>query len=118
MDEARTNSNSHLVDEFRTLIARDGPITFAHFMRIALYHPSYGYYVNSIARPGRTGDFLTAPEAHPIFGYTLARQIAQMADLLGRPQPFTLREYGAGSGTLAFALLEGLHVERPDLLPN
>jgi SAM-dependent MidA family methyltransferase len=118
MDEARANSHPDLVDELRTRIEREGRITFAHFMRIALYHPGYGYYVNSVARPGRGGDFLTAPEAHPIFGYTLARQIAQMADLLGRPQPFTLREYGAGAGTLALALLEGLHVERPDLLPT
>jgi len=118
MDKARANSHPDLVDELRTRIEREGRITFAHFMRIALYHPEYGYYVNSVARPGRGGDFLTAPEAHPIFGYTLARQIAQMADLLGRPQPFTLREYGAGAGTLALALLEGLHVERPDLLPT
>ncbi len=118
MDKARANSHPDLVDELRTRIEREGRITFAHFMRIALYHPGYGYYVNSVARPGRGGDFLTAPEAHPIFGYTLARQIAQMADLLGRPQPFTLREYGAGAGTLALALLEGLHVERPDLLPT
>src|SRR5699024_3493686 len=118
MDEARANSQPDLVDELRRRIEREGRITFAHFMRDALYHSKYGYYVNSTARPGRDGDFLTAPEAHSIFGYTLARQIAQMADLLGRPQPFTLREYGAGAGTLALALLEGLHVERPDLLPT
>jgi SAM-dependent MidA family methyltransferase len=118
MDEARANSNPHLVDEQRSRIERDGRITFAHFMRAALYHPEYGYYVNSSARPGRGGDFLTAPEAHPIFGYTLARQLAQMADRLGQPNPFTVREYGAGAGTLALALLEGLDVERPDLLPT
>ncbi len=118
MDEAQANSNPHLVDELRTLIEHEGRITFADFMQASLYHPKFGYYVNSIARPGRGGDFLTAPEAHPIFGYTLARQIAQMAGLLRRPEPFTLREYGAGAGTLALALLEGLQVERPDLLPT
>jgi len=118
MDEARANSNPDLVDELHRLIEREGRITFARFMQDALYHPIHGYYVNSMARPGRGGDFLTAPEAHPIFGYTLARQLAQMADLLGWPQPFTLREYGAGAGTLALAMLEGLHVERPDLLPT
>jgi SAM-dependent MidA family methyltransferase len=118
MDEARASSNPDLVEELRRCIEREGRITFADFMRTALYHPTYGYYVNETARPGRGGDFLTAPEAHPIFGYTLARQIAQLADLLGRPQPFTVREYGAGAGTLAWALLEGLHVERPDLLAD
>lgn len=116
MNEARANSNPDLVDELHTRIEREGRITFAHFMRTVLYHPNHGYYVNSSARPGRDGDFLTAPEAHPIFGYTVARQIAQMADLLGRPEPFTLREYGAGAGTLALAILEGFLAERPDLL--
>jgi SAM-dependent MidA family methyltransferase len=116
MDEARANSNPDLVDELRRRIEHEGRITFAGFMRAALYHPTFGYYVNEFARPGRGGDFLTAPEAHPIFGYTLARQVAQMAELLGRPRPFTLREYGAGAGALAWALLEGLQAERPDLL--
>ena len=37
------------------------------------------------AGPGRTGDFLTAPESHPIFGWTLARQLEEVWDALGRP---------------------------------
>ena len=40
------------------------------------------------ARPGRDGDFLTAPEAHPIFGAALARAVADAWDRLGRPAPF------------------------------
>ena len=65
--------------------------------------------------PGREGDFLTAPEAHPIFGAALARAVADAWDQLGRPDPFVLREYGAGTGTLALAILAGLARERPDL---
>ena len=34
-------------------------------MDLALYDPQGGYYRAAEARPGRTGDFLTAPEAHP-----------------------------------------------------
>ena len=37
------------------------------------------YYTAELARPGREGDFLTAPEAHPIFGWALARQVADGA---------------------------------------
>ena len=114
-NDARQTSNQKLVDELHATIEREGRITFEHFMREALYHPAHGYYVNAIARPGREGDFITAPEAHPIFGYTLARQIAQMVEILGDPESFTIREYGAGSGTLALAILEGLHADRPEM---
>ncbi|HEY8819105.1 MAG TPA: SAM-dependent methyltransferase [Candidatus Limnocylindrales bacterium] len=34
---------------------------------------------------------------------------------LGRPEPFVVREYGAGTGTLAIAILDGVAREAPDL---
>jgi SAM-dependent MidA family methyltransferase len=92
-------------------IARSGPITFARFMEMALYDPDGGYYRAEAARPGREGDFLTAPETHPIFGAALARGLVEAWERLDRPDPFTLREYGAGTGALAQAILERLEVE-------
>ncbi|MGZ8514272.1 MAG: class I SAM-dependent methyltransferase [Candidatus Limnocylindrales bacterium] len=89
-------------------IERDGPITFARFMELALYDPAGGYYRSEDARPGRGGDFLTAPETHPIFGATLARAVSEAWERLDRPEPFVLREYGAGTGTLALTILAGL----------
>ncbi len=115
-DAERGNCNQELVGELRQMIEREGRITFARFMHDVLYHPEHGYYRNEVARPGREGDFLTAPEADPIFGQTLARQLVQMDDLLGRPDPFTLREYGPGSGTLALAILDGLRLDKSPLL--
>ena len=35
---------------------------FARFMELALYDPDGGYYRSAEARPGRGGDFITAPE--------------------------------------------------------
>jgi SAM-dependent MidA family methyltransferase len=96
-------------------IARDGPITFARFMELALYDPDGGYYRAEATRPGRDGDFLTAPEAHPIFGATLSRGVADAWDRLGRPDPFVLREYGAGTGTLGLAILDATGRDRRDL---
>ena len=84
-------------------------------MDLALYDPAGGYYRASTARPGRDGDFLTAPEAHPIFGAALSRAVADAWDRLDRPVPFVLREHGAGTGALAVAILDGLAAERPDL---
>ena len=103
-----TESEPELVAQIQAEIAASGPLTFARFMAIALYDPDRGYYRGAPDRPSRSGDFLTAPELHPIFGAALARQVAEVWERLGRPDPFVLREYGAGSGTLATTIVEGL----------
>jgi SAM-dependent MidA family methyltransferase len=97
-----------LVELLRAEIDERGPLTFARFMARALYEPGLGYYSTSEERPTRSGDFLTAPELHPIFGHALARQVAEMWQRLGQPAPFVLREYGAGSGALGASIAEGL----------
>jgi len=73
-------------------------------MHRALYEPDLGYYATSHDRPTRAGDFLTAPELHPVFGKAVARQLDELNDRLGRPSDFTVREYGAGRGALRAAI--------------
>ena len=102
-------------DAIRAEIAMRGPIPFARFHALALGHPTGGYYTGPLARPTRGGDFLTAPELHPIFGAALARQLEEGWERLKRPNPFTLVEYGAGAGTLALAILAGLREDRSPL---
>jgi SAM-dependent MidA family methyltransferase len=101
------------VEQLRARIAASGPITFAAFMEVALYDPDHGYYRRPERRPGRGGDFLTAPEATPLFGITLARQMADCWERLGSPDRFTIREYGAGIGGLAYDILAGLSEASP-----
>ena len=104
-----------LVELLRDEIRTNGPITFARFMERALYEPGLGYYTGDAAGPGRSGDFLTAPETHPVFGWALARQLDELWHLLGEPVPFVVREHGAGSGALAVAILDGLARDRSAL---
>lgn len=104
-----------LVQRICEEIERTGPLTFARFMELALYDPEYGYYATAV-RVGRSGDYLTAPEAHPIFGWVIARQLWELWDLLDRPALFTLIEYGPGTGTLALSLFEYLARTVPDFL--
>ena len=101
-------SDPVLLDAIRAEIAATGPMTFARFMEIALYDPARGYYRGAVARPGRAGDFLTAPEASPIFGRTLARFARAVHAAIGAPATFTIREHGAGTGALAAPLVEEL----------
>lgn len=83
-------------------IAERGPITFADYMQIALYHPQGGYYTDARrARQGWDGDYITSTDLHPLFGAAIGRQVAQIWDMLGRPAPFVVLEDGAGRGHLA-----------------
>lgn len=101
-------SDPILAATIRDEIGRTGPMTFARFMEIALYDPARGYYRGAVARPGRAGDFLTAPEASPIFGRTLARFALGVHLAIGAPGTFTIREHGAGTGALAAPLVQAL----------
>ncbi len=84
-------------------IRERGPLTFAEYMRECLYHFECGYYSRAEAR--RFADYYTSVDVHPIFGRLLARQLAEMWDLLGRPEPFCVAEAGAGTGRLARHIL-------------
>jgi SAM-dependent MidA family methyltransferase len=108
-------SDPVLADLIVAEIAGDGPMTFARFMELALYEPDHGYYRAPTARAGRRGDFLTAPEAHPIFGSALARHVIDGWHAIGTPATFEIREHGAGSGSLALAILDGVAAQEPAL---
>ena len=84
-------------------------------MELALYHPEHGYYLQPDRKPGRPGDFLTAPEMHPFFGLTIARFVHDCWERLDRPTPFTIAEYGSGVGGLAWDVIGGLLDIEPGL---
>ena len=115
-DPEAVGEDEVLVAAMRAEIETGGPITFARFMERALYEPGRGYYRRPEPGPGRTGDFLTAPETHPIFGAAVGRLLEQAWDAMGRPRPFVITEPGAGSGALAAGLLGGLRDLRSPML--
>jgi SAM-dependent MidA family methyltransferase len=116
VDLEEVGEDEALAARIRSEISANGPLTFARFMELALYDPDGGYYRAAEPRPGRGGDFLTAPEAHPIFGHAMANQLIEVWERLDRPAPFVVREHGAGIGTLAEAILRRLEQARPELL--
>lgn len=84
------------------------PLPFVAFMQQALYAPKEGYYSSALPKLGKAGDFITAPELTPLFGYTLAKQCQQLLPMLDKPSLF---EFGAGSGALCVALLTQLELD-------
>ena len=108
--------DERLASLIRDEIAAGGPITFARFMELALYHPEGGYYRSAQVHPGREGDFVTAPELHPIFGEAVANQLIEVWQRLERPDRFVVQEHGAGTGALAEAVMRELDRSSPALL--
>src|SRR5438132_11820580 len=96
-------------------ILANGPISFAEFMDISLYHPEYGYYARAAQRTGRAGDFFTSVDVGPVFGELLAKQFGEMFRVLSKPQfPFDLVEAGAGNGRLSRDILDAAQRTDPD----
>ncbi|MBI2947958.1 MAG: SAM-dependent methyltransferase [Verrucomicrobia bacterium] len=71
-----------LVEIIRHEIAEHGPMPFARFMELALYHPKLGYYEHDGETIGRGGDFFTSVSVGSVFGELLAVQFAQWLDEL------------------------------------
>jgi SAM-dependent MidA family methyltransferase len=97
--------SARLVESIRgDIAAHGGWISFARYMELALYAPGLGYYAAGAHKFGEAGDFVTAPELSPLFGRTLARQVAEV---MSCSAPHIL-ELGAGSGKLAADMLAEL----------
>src|SRR5690349_4769548 len=85
-------------------IRREGPLSVAAFMAIALHDPKAGYYARQHPL-GRAGDFTTAPEMSQIFGELIGAWCADQWRGLGCPERVILAELGPGRGTLMADLL-------------
>ncbi len=105
---------STLLERVQTAIrAAGGWLPFDRFMAMALYEPGLGYYANDLPKfgqmpggaAGQGSDFVTAPELSPLFGHTLARQVAQALAATGTDEVW---EFGAGTGALALQVLDAL----------
>ncbi len=109
-----------------------GPITVADYMRLALGHPTLGYYrtrdplggapdggaphmrgggLPTVAGAG--GDFVTAPECSQMFGELLGLWSAHVWGLLGQPDPVNLVELGPGRGTMMADALRAVRLVAP-----
>ena len=117
--------NHSLTNDLQTHIAAaiegaGGWIGFDTFMDLALYTPSLGYYAHGSAKFGSLpytvqdgarvagSDFVTAPEISPLFGWTLAQQVAEALQVTGTSEVW---EFGAGSGALALQVLQALQAQ-------
>jgi SAM-dependent MidA family methyltransferase len=88
-------------------IKREGPVSFRDFMEMSLYYPELGYYTSINDKIGKNGDFYTSSNLTSIFGAIIGKQIEEMWQVAGM-EPFTIIEYGAGTGLLCHDILDYL----------
>lgn len=94
-------------------IQKNGPISFARYMELALYAPGLGYYVAGARKLGRDGDFVTAPEISSLFSKCVANKCDEV---LSQIKNSSILELGAGSGKMALDIL--LHLSSLKHLPQ
>jgi SAM-dependent MidA family methyltransferase len=109
-----------LAEIIRSQIEREGLISFARFMDLALYHPQHGYYETNAQFIGKTGDYFTSVSVGPLFGELLAFQFAEWLEGGQQTLPRTRAtiqfvEAGAHDGQLATDILSWLRRHQPTL---
>ncbi len=107
--------NNRLCERIRTIIRQtpSASISFAQFMRLALYEPNLGYYSVNTEKLGEQGDFVTAPEISPLFTECIGIQCCSVLEQLAGGD---ILEIGAGTGKMAGDLL--LFLEQRGVLPT
>jgi len=109
LPEGGKGSDPHLLEEIRQRIHSHGPISFAEYMDLALYHPQWGYYARSEdpVGPADDRDYFTAPTRSAAFGSLVGRQVAECLQKVGGSGREWV-ELGPGGGDLAVPVLQNL----------
>lgn len=104
MDPVGPDQVTPLQIELAEQILAQGPISFAEYMQLTLYHGKYGYYTGRV--PGDGAHYATSPSLTPWFGRLVANELRRMWEVMGCPNPFTVTEVGAGQAGLAAAAMD------------
>ncbi len=90
-------------------IKSKGAMNFSEYINMCLYDPEMGYYNTERIKLGAKGDYFTSCHVCPSFGATIAGQIEEFWELLGK-KDFTLVEFGAGTGLLCADIIDHLKI--------
>lgn len=87
-------------------------ISYAEYMDLALYHPEKGYYMKEKKKIGKSGDFYTTSNIHPVFAKLFARFVHELVTA-AKIEPYFC-EFGAGEGRFAHGFLQELKRHYPE----
>ena len=103
------NKGEEMINHLKHLIQSSPTefISYADFIREALYHPEKGYYMKDRQKIGPQGDFITTSNISDIFGRLMAKWFSSVCTSLEIAPVFC--EIGGGNGRFAKAFLEEWH---------
>lgn len=101
-------SHNVLKEELVELIRGGGPITFARYMNLALYHPRHGFYTTGGGPWGARRDYVTSIDAGPVFPALLLPLFHAFWQSLGAPDDYLLVDAGGGDGKFARSVRDEL----------
>ncbi|WP_209123053.1 class I SAM-dependent methyltransferase [Alkalihalobacillus sp. BA299] len=78
-------------------------LNYAEYMTKALYDPIYGYYMKDKDKVGKSGDFFTTSNVHPIFAKVFCSIFHEI--IIKNNLPFIICEIGGGTGRFSYDLL-------------
>jgi SAM-dependent MidA family methyltransferase len=113
MSETPIQINLALQHTITSKIKQNGAISFAQFMKMALYEPGLGYYSAGLNKIGVDGDFITASELGSLFARCHAKVFADVLAELNKP---IIVELGAGTGQFCIDVL--LTMDELKVLPD
>ncbi len=91
--------------------ANQGWMSFEDFFDFVMYKPGLGYYSAGAKKLGPSGDFTTSPEISRLFGKTVSNQVIALLNNFKSP---SIIEIGAGSGKLAYDIINNLIKSKVD----
>ncbi len=103
-----------LFKKIAATISKNGPISLANYLTLALSDAKYGFYQKKDPF-GAAGDFTTAPEISGLFGEMCGFYLAHIAELFELKNPAIL-ELGPGRGSLMADMRHVWQHVKPSLL--
>lgn len=87
-------------------------LSYAEYMRLALYDERYGYYMRERAQIGKEGDFFTNSHVSDVFGKLFASVFLRLVER--NYVPPHICEFGGGDGKFARAVLNEWKEKSPN----
>ncbi|PLT29187.1 class I SAM-dependent methyltransferase [Peribacillus deserti] len=103
----------HLIKN-KILEHENGLLTFSEFMETALYDPELGYYMKSMDKIGKGGDFYTSVNLSDVLGTLLGKWFCSLFNSHGLHP--VICELGGGTGKLARHILNTIRRTDPVML--
>eukprot|EP00741_Cyanophora_paradoxa_P003512 tig00000711_g3410.t1 len=100
----KKSAETKLARVLKQRIRMRGPISLADYMREAMTHPLYGYYMQRDVF-GASGDFVTSPEISQVFGELVGVWAVALWQQIGCPKELHLIECGPGRGSMMADIL-------------